>query len=383
MTRLAFVADCHVANHKRWGGETVGGLNERGRECVNVIYRSSVVAKERGCEALFVLGDLFDGSRPTPPLVAATVKAMRAGPGETVVLLGNHDRQSMHPNDHACASMAQSGVLVVTTPIIKRYQDVEVGVIPYAVGEAKDWLAAGMAQLQEQWSSRGVAKHRLVVTHLGIWDDDTPAYMKAAQDAVGIGFVRWLCDAHKVDAFMAGNWHQARGWKSDSARGWPNVMIPGTLIPHSFSDPPEHGAVEIYDTGCTPPARTRIPLPTPLWWKVDALKDLGGTQSALRNHFSAREPCRAYVRLTVRQDELAQALEVKDGLVRQYGDGIVAEVQVREEEARAEVKEVARAALAAGRDDLAETYADLAKVEEPGTTAGVARRLGEYRKAAG
>lgn len=379
---LAFVADVHVANHKRWGGPTEGGLNRRGLDCVATIESAALKAAELRASAFIVLGDLFDHTRPSPPLVAATTQAIRKFSGEQWVLLGNHDRQSMHDRDHACASMAQCGIRVAASPTVANFSDAEVALVPYGHGEAKDWLTTALAQLVPHWSGN-TGKRRILATHLGIWDEETPAYLKAAKDAVSVGFMRWICNAHKIDAVFAGNWHSHAVWGPPVGGPPPLIVIPGTVCPASFSDPQVPGSMIMHQPGSHSLSRIFI-MASPLFLKPDGLEEFKQFvyEGTLLRHHSQLSTGRVYVRATVRGDELPEALDFRDRLLGQC-PGAMVHVEVREDEAAVSVREAARAAIASARDDLSETYADLAKVEEPGTRDGVARRLAEYRKVAG
>jgi hypothetical protein len=118
------------------------------------------------------------------------------------------------------------------------------------------------------------------------------------------------------------------------------------------------------------------------WPALGLLTPSGDNETTVTRGGYDPEVARAYVRVTIRQDQLANALELKDVLVKRL-PGVLVHVEVQEAAAEVSVREAARAAVASARDDLSETYADLAKIEEPGTREGVARRLAEYRKAAG
>ncbi len=387
MTRLALIADSHVANHKRWGGAVEGGLNQRGWECVRTLERCSLLAKDRGANALFVLGDLFDHTRPSPSLVAETARALVAGGIPVYVLLGNHDRQSMHDLDQACASMGLiEGITIVTVPMtVVTFHDTDVGLIPYKTGEAKDWVASGMAELAGAWSSSST-RRRVVLTHCGIWDDDTPPYLKAAKDAVGIGHVRWLCEAHKVHLFAAGNWHESRSWRPREGTEDPRVLIPGTVCPHNFSDPSsEHGKVVVWDSATDSWKSTAVPSPLFIKHLVRVPPAPGAPTifNELRNHYAARYPERAYVRLTFKRADSGAAMEMRGSILDLHPDTVV-HTEELEAESKATVRDAARAAVTAGLPGQSmDLFSELAAVEEPGTKDGVLRRLDAYRKLAG
>ena len=90
MTRIAFVGDVHVGNHKKFSGEMKKGINER---CENVLYAlSSAVnkAKAEKAETLVILGDLFDNPRPSPQMIMRVQEIIEQIP--TIILAGNHDQ---------------------------------------------------------------------------------------------------------------------------------------------------------------------------------------------------------------------------------------------------------------------------------------------------
>lgn len=389
MTKIALIADVHVANHKRWGGPSDGGINIRGRECVAAIRQAAEVAKAHRCAALFVLGDLFDHTRPTPPLVSATIGALASSVPQVPVhvLLGNHDRQSMHADDQACASMGWvDGITVHSKPTVIHLSSLmSVALLPYQAGEAKDWVTDGLAAVANTW----LTPTRIVLTHCGIWDDDTPPYLKAAKDAIGIGHVRWLCDAHKVNLFAAGNWHECRSWRPRQGTSDPLVVIPGTLCPHNFSDPEEHGLVMIYDSLSS--SWSTVAIPSPFFLKICS-EDLGNWHNGvfdviaeqLRHHYDAHGSARAYVRITAcGPAQVLRAQEVRADIAARWPRTIV-HIEAEEGFAAEVVRDAAKAAVAAGHSEAALLdYADLATVAEPGTRDGVVRRLSEYRKEAG
>jgi hypothetical protein len=368
-----------------------GGLNHRGRECVETLRRAAQRAHDEDCEALFVLGDLFDSTRPSPSLVYETMRALTHNVGDmrVVIILGNHDRQSQHDVDHACASASlMPRVQVVTKPTIVGFKGLDMLCVPYQPGEANEWLTSSLAHFAEVGISRQV--RNVVLTHLGIWDESTPAFLKAARDAVGIGHVRWLLDAHKLDGLYAGNWHEFKLWGprqqtlAGSVRDNPEVGIPGTICPHNFSDPPGYGRLLVYDSEI---GLARVILtPGPRFVTLDRIERFETVLD--RDIRTLSFESRSYVRVTVGRGDLERALAARDKIaLSDHSVGIpsghhyVVQIDVRDSDVRETVRAAARAAVASG-DDLS-GYAALAAVVDPGTPAGVERRLAAYRKEAG
>jgi len=364
--KLAFVADVHVANHQRFGGAMENGLNRRGREIVATLGAASKAAKAEGCEGFVVLGDLFDHTRPTPQLVSAVAAALLAGGLPVVIILGNHDLQSDGRDDHACASLGWiNGIDIIDRPEVYRGKgnlgDFDLLCVPYAPGLASEWLPAGLAKILPTIS--GIDRKRVLATHLGIWDDATPPYMKAAKDAVGVGQVRWLMDAHGIDLTIAGNWHSAEHWVK------PQIVIPGALCPNGFHDIDWRltGAMIVYDTNGNSTRKVRIP--GPRWITCDGMSPFAAnTQTTDASHL--------YIRARVRAEDMAQALELRDSLEASGTASVSVELA---QVPRAAMSTAAREAVAAAGGQLDAAF--FTEVEAPGTREGVARRLAEYRKA--
>lgn len=382
---IALLADAHVANHRRWGGPVVGGLNVRARECVDTLCAMAAQAwSHADCDALVVLGDLFDSPRPSPPLVRATIDALlppavtpgthHLGDRRVIIVLGNHDRQTQHDLDHACAAAAlHPQVVVVAKPTLIKLYGVDLMCVPYQAGLAFDWLTAGLAELADGMRNQIVpplTTRRVVATHLGIWDDQTESFLREAHDAVGVGVVKWLMDMHHISALFAGNWHKARSWaKSDRL-----IVIPGTACPHNFSDQPELGKLVFYMPGANMMQRPS-PMCTPLFLTVDAVELAEFDESMVHG---ARG---LYVRARVQRGEVAAALAHRARLEAFTGAGrVVVSIEVVDGLARAEL---ARASRRAVEDFRPEDHMDLAAVAEPGTAAGVVERLRAYRAGAG
>lgn len=362
-----------------------GGLNRRGRDCVATIATACDVARAENCSSLVVLGDLFDAARPSPPLVAAVGNAFSKFPRTVYVILGNHDRQSQHEADHACASLgAYENVVVVSAPTRMLVKDVDLWLLPYQAGEAKDWLPRDMAILAAR-AAGNTGHRRVACTHLGVWDDDTPPYLKAAHDAVGLGHARWLCEAHSVGALFAGNWHEFKVWGGPSS-GPPGVCIPGTLCPASHSDPSHrYGSVMIYDSVAHSITPRVITTPVFDTWSPEMLG--GGGSAMLWRHFQGSPERYApgyYARVKVTSDRMVEMLQYKGVLENKY-PGLVVDLQVDDEAGREAVRGAAREAVGLANDEalVVESYAeDYGGVQDPGTNAGVVERLRSYRKAA-
>lgn len=390
MTRIAFIADVHAANHKRWGGRVVGGINERGRDCVTAIRSAVEVATARSCEALVVLGDLFDMTRPSPPLVAEVARALVAGRSSPVyVLLGNHDRQSQHELDHACASLSLDGrITVVHEPRVIRVGDVHLLMVPYEPGKASEWLASRAAYLAQQVPSLQPSKRAVLCTHAGIWDDFTPGFLKNAHDAVGLGQVRWLADAHSLHSVFAGNWHHGKVWNVVGREDpvWDGaICIPGTCCPTRFDDPSGVGMMATYDSASGDVRRAYVPH-TPVFdtCEVGDGDDAHDVEASIRNLVeTVSGSASIYFRVRAGAEHAEALINMRDNISSIQADRrVIVHLEIGEAEAARDAVDAA-SLVVAGRSDLA-AYLGTAdwKPVAPGTAAGTLRRLEEYRKGA-
>ena len=246
MTRIGFVADVHIGNHRKHGGEMQAGLNSRCRASIAALRRAVDTALAHEVEAFVICGDLFDSARPSPQIVAAVqVELDRVA---TVVLVGNHDRMSDDEGDHACAPLNPVANVV---DVVEQYEfgGVELLAVPYRSGNARDWF---WSVLTDTAPLPGCA-HRLIAFHLGVEDEKTERFLKGAHDSIHKDA---LADAMRAGGFshaFAGNWHEHRHWEFQ----WPDdestadVVQVGTLCPTGWDNSgldSGYGRLAIFDT---------------------------------------------------------------------------------------------------------------------------------------
>lgn len=394
---LGIVADPHVANHRRYGGSMVAGLNQRGRWCVETLGRAAWIACNVGCDFFVVLGDLFDHTRPTPQLVRATARALLDRPPgkramRVVVILGNHDKQSEVENDHAAASLQMiDGIEVYSEPSCIGFGGHQLILAPYRAGRAEEWLPNAVLRDRAPWARHfptvdGTPPRRVILTHLGVFDDDTPPYLREAKDAVGLGQARFLCDAVEADALYAGNWHSHKRWVgrnsmpagpgSDAAE----VVIPGTLCPASYSDAlGDNGHMVVYDSKTNGFNKMTIDGPRfeTLPQGIASLRQISYEHA--RRDFSAH----TFFRATVARGELDEAMQLVSRIEANPKMPCTVEVLV-DEGIGPEIVRSAAMEAAAESDGFTidPEWADIAP-PEAGSREGVLERLTAYRKAAG
>jgi DNA repair exonuclease SbcCD nuclease subunit len=273
VTKLAIIADVHVGNHRRCGGVVENGLNERCRLAIDALRRAGELALEQGCEALLILGDLFETSDPSPRMVAATMDVLDEIHGllshGVIVMAGNHDAVSSAVGDNALGPTRFVTAQVIDEPwYVRVFSDNEslVTFVPYRPGRAEDWLPPAVVEAMGEGSQEEVALTtpgssasrlplRALALHLGIIQPVTPAYLKASPDAVDYMAVAELARAHGFRTVVAGHWHQH--WRSDPIGGtddFVTLVQVGALCPRGWSDEGAHlyGRVVVLEAGKLP-----------------------------------------------------------------------------------------------------------------------------------
>lgn len=199
--KILVVADTHIRN-----GDTGNVLP--------VLERAVAIAAKHNA-ALVIAGDVFDVSRPHPKTLAAAARVFTLCP-HTILLAGNHDRDSDAPGDNALAPMAfMGGVTVIDAPLAL---DGAVYVPPAPRGTSGDKFFAS--------ALKSSAPALVAVAHFGIAGPEAnPAWLTpgtltldAAFDAMAASGVRLL---------LSGDWHGRKAYK----RGEMTVVQIGALVP--------------------------------------------------------------------------------------------------------------------------------------------------------
>ena len=239
---VAFVADLHIGNKKKFGGPSENSLNQRCREAIATIDNSVAQALEFDTFTYYMLGDIFDTARPIPPMVALTHDALHPfvrGGRPVIALVGNHDKQSSDLEDHALASMKRSNTIdCIAEATLHHISDsAEFVSIPYHEGDAREWLPAELAKLFGAAGKAGMVKRapRALCIHLGVYTEKYTAFIggRSARDAVPVSLLGELMEQYDCDACFAGNWHARKVFKTKT--GKPIVQV-GSLCPTGWSD---------------------------------------------------------------------------------------------------------------------------------------------------
>jgi len=236
--RVAWLADPHVGNHRKFGGPMVGSLNERCRLIVDSIRYAATIANEYKCEDLIVAGDLYDIAKPSPQMVGATMRAFRNFNNDTLLLVGNHDLTSTDEHDHAMGSVLADnvGVQACEHPFLHvngNSPQYSVVMIPFQPGDAREWLPGAVAKVCNPHDL--IHEKTALCIHLGVYSSEYVAFVGGdkSRDAVPVSLLGDLMDEHGIDICFAGNWHARKEFKTES--GKPIIQI-GSLTPTGWND---------------------------------------------------------------------------------------------------------------------------------------------------
>ncbi len=234
----AFIADVHLGNFREFGGLVdKDGLNARGKLTIETLEQALARAVKLGCAQLFVAGDLFEHRRPEPAVIAACnrVFAKYDGVFTIDIIPGNHDEldaTALHGNT-ACEVVAEQA------NVLRGWEDIVIGGLPGQPGSA--WArcvpfeaSKPMAQFLEEVCTNFKAKEgvRVLVTHVGVVDDSSPPFLKAAPDAIHADRLFTIMEREDIKAAFVGNYHQAQRWE----RSGRVIQQIGVLNPRGFGD---------------------------------------------------------------------------------------------------------------------------------------------------
>lgn len=235
--KIAFFSDVHIANHKTlndipfFKDAGVSGINVRCAVACGVLERALKAADDARCSEVFIEGDLFDGARPEPPVLAHVMRILESYKNLTInILLGNHEQVVLDTGNHALGPLAfVKNVRIVTTCSSTRMAGCDVWHIPFRSAASFEASLAGLF-------TSGAAKEksfRILGCHLGIWDSATPAWGQAGTDSISIERLLTLCKEYQIDAVMAGHWHRHVEWQPFNGI---HIVQLGCLCPTDWRD---------------------------------------------------------------------------------------------------------------------------------------------------
>jgi DNA repair exonuclease SbcCD nuclease subunit len=130
MTRLAVVADVHADDFPS-KVDTATGLNARWVDTIAMLRWVANDARERGCDALIVAGDLSEKWHPAPWRVAMIGEALAAFTGPVKLLRGNHDGERDGRSIVDVLAAGRPGWNGYTKPGITVVDDTAIAMLPY------------------------------------------------------------------------------------------------------------------------------------------------------------------------------------------------------------------------------------------------------------
>lgn len=233
------VADVHTGNHQVFGGKTTAGINQRCRYVLDTINKVDALALQQKAK-LVVAGDLFDKATPDPRIVAAVRDALDlqepygitgsyVRPLLPVIVAGNHDAVSSNKDDH-CLNTLKPATIVGAGESRIEGSVIFVGYKPGVDGYT--YMCDTLSQLAESLARMPQAP-RLLVIHLGIEDEQTPPWLRGAQDSIKLDDLVKLCLNHGITHVAAGNWHERKEWVQSGV----HVIQVGALVPTGFDNP--------------------------------------------------------------------------------------------------------------------------------------------------
>jgi hypothetical protein len=248
MTKIAFVADVHLGNHKIHGGEPVASLNERCRVGLGTFQRAVDRAIDLGCASFVVLGDLFDYQRPEAQLLAAVQRILARADTEGVrvfLLVGNHDQTSSARGDHALGPLSPYASVIEAPTNVLGGPGVRLGLVPFVSGGVPGWFGDAVKEAARVGS--GVDYDVMLLgVHLGIADEETPPWLVKSDDAIRFDVLQEHARKLGFSKALAGNWHNRKRWK-----GPPEVFQLGALVPTGWDNPglEGYGTLAVWDDG--------------------------------------------------------------------------------------------------------------------------------------
>lgn len=224
MTRLAVLADPHCDD---FGSkiDAATGLNARWVDTVGMVRWVANNARERGCDALIVAGDLSESRHPAPWRVAQIGEAIAEFGGRTILARGNHDGLRADRSIVDVLAAGRSGWAGFSRPGVTLVGDTAIAVLPYLdahylralpeystlppseafriLGEAFLTLARGLFVQAQEIATGGT----VLVVHQGL----AGGLMSASQEAF-LGDMSLVVDSRSLgaigfDAIVAGHFH--------------------------------------------------------------------------------------------------------------------------------------------------------------------------------
>ena len=289
-SKIIFVGDVHIGNHKKHGGSTEAGINTRCQLILDVLEKAVDVAFEEDADALVILGDLFENPRPTPQMLTKVQDILART--NSIVIAGNHDQCSDHPDDHALGPLAGIADVISEKEIIS-LPDVDLLLVPYQSGECSEWLSKHVDELMQQSTN----ERRVLAFHSGIKDNATDKWLIDSRASISTEKLWSICN-DRIDAVFAGHWHNNRYWIEQNKT--PLYQV-GALVPTGWNNEGlDYGWLYTLDATQDGPSISRQRVEGPRFLTVTADDDL----SVLKNL------TKTFLRIKAKPHQLTSAVEV-------------------------------------------------------------------------
>jgi hypothetical protein len=201
------------------GEQAVGSINTRCKLALDTFKYALSLAKLAKCSAFVVCGDLFDTDKPEPAIIRAVQNVIEQAGLKVYLLVGNHDRTSDAPYDHALAPL--SGVAFVAEhPCIARVDDCDVLFYPHMAAD----MTCGDVQQHMPYAPNG-ASVRYIAIHRGVYTDRMPKYLHSGK-ALSLGQARQLRESRGAKAMFCGDYHETEAWSAPDS-----IVQCGALVP--------------------------------------------------------------------------------------------------------------------------------------------------------
>ena len=352
-TYTAIISDIHLHNFRAFGGKSCAGINGRAQLVLDTLQDAFHVAELSEVTDMFILGDLFETTRPEPQLIAAVGQVFTTTNMMIHILVGNHEQCSTQQGDHALGPLELlRNVDVIDTPRRVWPSCLPTLALPFTPEEPLDALRTLFSNTS--WPDQ--ATPRMLLMHEGIRTKDTPAFIPG-----GIGFsaLQDLCEENEIKYALSGHWHEHMCQHMLTGKDETMICQVGALCPRSFqdsADPQFYGKLAMLGDG----AVSTVTIPGPRFIKATSFDDLDVQR------MKCGEDDTIYVRLFRPAEEMTASHKVMEEYVVKNGlaGGEVVPVAVDTTTLVEETAEVIRRATE-GIEHTLHIYVELTLVNKP------------------
>lgn len=254
--KLGFISDLHVGNPRAHGGELSVGQNARCRQTLAVIGAAAARAQAEEVDVLVVCGDVFDTPKPLPQQLAAFRSTLLgAFKGDVFLLVGNHDRVSDKPGDHALGPLDGGQITVIEKPLLTQLDGTrsDLLLLPFRAEPTLAWLPQALEVATPDC---------IVAAHFGIYERHQLGAQPwlAGGGAVAIEDLWPLLTKARAHSLYVGDFHTGRTWEHF---GLPHVIQVGALVPTGWDNPglSHYGGLVVHDVLSGTSAHVELPGP--------------------------------------------------------------------------------------------------------------------------